>query len=98
RTADVFRRCAAGVRVTVHGAAPNAPAALLLGCSRTSWGSIPLPFALAPFGLPQCDLLTSVELTVPVLTGSAGLAAGYANVDLPGRLERAGPFTIHAQW
>lgn len=86
------------VRVSVHGAQPSAPAALMLGCSRTSWGPITLPFPLTPFGLPQCQLFTSVELTVPVVCGATGLAAGYAAVELPGRLDATGPFRVFAQW
>lgn len=57
----------------------NAPAALINGLSNTTWGSIPLPFSLAPLGAPGCDLLVT-----PVF--SAGLmlnASGSGTLSLP---------------
>jgi hypothetical protein len=39
-------------------------AVLLLGTSRTSWGSTPLPLDLGPAGMPGCALRTSVGLAV----------------------------------
>jgi hypothetical protein len=48
-------------------------AILLWGFSRDAWGPFPLPLALAPIGMPGCDLLASGEivLTIPD-TGTFG--------------------------
>jgi hypothetical protein len=44
------------------GNVPGFNVALAAGWSRTSWGGVPLPFSLAQFGMPGCDLLQSVDL------------------------------------
>jgi hypothetical protein len=55
---------------------PPVPAALVwLGWSKTSWGSLTLPFDLGPLGMPGCALRVSPELgfLVPNRNGSARL-------------------------
>jgi hypothetical protein len=52
----------------------NATAAILLGSSRTSWGSLTLPLRLDAIGMTGCWLLASGELQFPV-TPSGGMAA-----------------------
>ena len=42
------------------------PATLLLGASRTAWGTLPLPFDLTSIGMPGCTLHVGGELTLPV--------------------------------
>jgi hypothetical protein len=39
---------------------------LILGASRTSWGSIPLPLDLGWFGMPGCKLATSHDFALPL--------------------------------
>ncbi len=50
----------------------------VLGNSNSSWGAIPLPLALAPFGAPGCTLWTSIDLAVvgSVSGGAASVSLG----------------------
>jgi hypothetical protein len=57
------------------GLLANAPAALLVGVSNTTWGSLPLPFSLNLIGFPQCRVLASGELIVPGATDANGARA-----------------------
>ena len=75
-------------------AAPSGPAVLLVGLSRNSWGSIPLPLSLYPWGYPGCLLFTSVEVALVTKTGSNG----FASLDLPLPLSKTGPLTLYSQW
>ena len=45
----------------------------VLGLSRTTWNGAPLPFDLAPIGLPGCGLLASAD-TINLSLASAGAA------------------------
>ena len=56
--------------VRVTGIAPARPALLLLGGSRTVWGTSALPLSLASLGMPGCSLHASIDVAVP-LTGGA---------------------------
>jgi hypothetical protein len=87
-----------GVRIHLSGAEPGRTALLALGLSSTSWAGQPLPLALDPVGLPGCLLYTSVEVLTPVLVGTAGVAAGYASVEVPLPLLNPGTVTLHGQW
>lgn len=44
---------------------PQGVGLLLLGWSRTQWNGAALPLPLAPFGYPGCDLLVSLDATLP---------------------------------
>jgi FG-GAP-like repeat/FG-GAP repeat len=89
---------AKGLRLHLSGGAAGAPAVLLLGLSRTNWGSIPLPLGLAGYGYPGCKLYTSIELFLLAKTGSTGVSRGYTFFDLPLPLSPKGKLTLHGQW
>ncbi|MFQ5504613.1 MAG: hypothetical protein ACE5F1_07445 [Planctomycetota bacterium] len=65
--------------VKVSGAKPTTAAVLVIGVSNTAWGKTPLPFSLAPFNAPGCNLLVSYDL----LKGTAVDANGNGKVTLP---------------
>lgn len=89
-----------GVRLHLSNAPPAAHVALLLGFSRTQWNGIALPASLAPLGLPDCSLYTSIDLHAKTWTGASGLGRGYASIDLPFPLRPPGQetFVLHGQW
>jgi hypothetical protein len=88
---------AAGVRITLQDGTPGAPAALLLGFSRTRWGGQGLPYPLDVLGLPGCSLQTAIDLLLPTLTGTVGVARGHASFDVLARPMLTGS-RLHAQW
>ena len=53
----------------------------IVGGSRTAWGSVPLPFDLGAIGLTGCNLYTSIDVTIPLL--SFGNGHLLAQVPLP---------------
>jgi hypothetical protein len=53
----------------------NAPALLVLGFSRTVWGTTPLPMSLAGFGMPGCMLHSSPDAIA--FTAAAGQVATW---------------------
>ena len=56
----------------------NVPAALafaVYGWSNAAAGPLTLPFEMSAFGMPGCDLLQSVDLTVPCTSTGAGTAS-----------------------
>jgi len=87
-----------GVRIHLSGAPPAAPALLLLGTSSTSWQGQALPLSLAPLGLVGCQLQTSVEVAVPVVTGTLGIERGYAFVNVPAPLGAGFGVALYGQW
>lgn len=91
-------RGASGALVHLSEAPPGASAALLLGVSDTSWAGQPLPWSLDNFGLPGCSLQTSVEATVPTVTGIQGTSFGYAGFTVPLPLNAGLGADVHAQW
>ncbi len=86
------------VRITMAGASPRAPAALLIGASNRSHAGLRLPAALGSIGLPQCFLRTSLEIALPTITGASGNAAGYAAFDIPIQITASGRYPLFAQW
>jgi hypothetical protein len=61
---------------------PGRAAAMLLGASRTRWGSVTLPLDLTPYGMAGCSLHASPELFTPVpnLGGTAAWTLGVPNL------------------
>jgi hypothetical protein len=52
----------------------NQPVVVVVGASRTRWGSIPLPFLLDALGAPGCSLHTSVAtMTAAMTQGNRGV-------------------------
>ncbi|MFY9342071.1 MAG: VCBS repeat-containing protein [Planctomycetota bacterium] len=87
-------------RITVAKGLPGAAAWLNLDyATATSFGGIPLPVALDPYGLPGCDLYVGPTASVFQVLGTSGIDRGYAQVELPRPLS---PLTIGtslvAQW
>lgn len=64
--------------VQISNLPPGNPAVLWFGASATSWGAVSLPLPLGFAGLPGCQLLTGLDLTVPL-----ALSAGSASLTLP---------------
>ncbi len=62
----------------LHSGPLNSPTFLYLGASNTTFLGLGLPLNLAFLGAP-CDLLTSIDATIPAMTD----ATGYANIALP---------------
>ncbi len=88
-----------GVRVQLSSAPPGAAAALLVGTSNQRWGGSNLPLGLDPWGFVGCQLLTSVDLWVPLTTGRQGAAAGYASLDVPLPVANNAPNgRVYTQW
>jgi len=54
-------RIGASFRVELSNLPANTVAVMLLGTSNERYGALPLPFDLAPIGLPGCPLLVSIE-------------------------------------
>jgi hypothetical protein len=87
------------IRAHLSDAPPNVPAVLLLGATnQTSWTPMPLP--LDGVGLPGCLLRSPVDLLLVTTTGSTGMQAGYASLDLPlpAPLQGMGTWWVAAQW
>jgi hypothetical protein len=74
---------ARGFRVHLSQAPPAAIAILLLGSSGTPFRTQPLEIDLDRLGFTGCSLQVPVELGVPVATGTDGIDAGYAYLDVP---------------
>ena len=60
------------LELSLSEAADLTPALLFVGFSNTVWGGGALPFNFASLGAPQCDLLVSPDLNVPLLTDAGG--------------------------
>lgn len=90
---------AAGVRVHLSDAPAGTSTVLLAGTSNRSWGGIPLPLDLGPWGFTGCALSTSVLVTVPVTAGRQPPRVGYASADLPLPVMGAvSPRMVFVQW
>ena len=88
-----------GVRVHLSDAPPGIAAALLVGNSNQTFAGLPLPLKLELWGFPGCELATSVLVELCTSTGTQGIAAGYASLDVALPIasgSRRG--TLYAQW
>jgi hypothetical protein len=53
----------------------------IVGLSDQSWGSVPLPLALAQYGMPTCELLVSAEATLTLgLSSTSGIASWITSI------------------
>jgi hypothetical protein len=71
------------IRFTMSNAAPGALAILSVGTSNTIALGAVLPFGLDPLGLPGMTLWASPDAQVLRVAGTSGVAAGYAEFELP---------------
>jgi hypothetical protein len=86
-------------RVHLSNAPPGASALLLLGLSRTAWGSLVLPFPLGHLGFTGCQLQAAPEFIIPTTTGTSGIGAGYGFVDLPFPVRyEVSSIPVYGQW
>jgi hypothetical protein len=67
-------------QLALFGVPASSPTALLLGSSRLSLGSVPLPLSLSNLGAFGCSVYTSSDFAVP-LTAAAG--AAYFSLPIP---------------
>ena len=58
----------------LRNAPANAPAAITIGLSSTSWSGGPLPTSLAPLGMTGCTLFASPDAVFGVATSATGFA------------------------
>jgi hypothetical protein len=89
-----------GIRVHISGAPSGSPAVLLLGLSDSRMGNQRLPFDLTSFGFLGCQLFTSADVGLPVITGTSGVNEGYGCYDirLPLPTTHNGSFSLFGQW
>lgn len=88
-----------GSRITIAKGPPGAAAVLVGGpAGQTTYGSIALPYALDPLGLPGCSLLVAPVVQAPVVLGTTGIDRGYAAVDLPWSTLSPTGVPLAAQW
>jgi hypothetical protein len=87
-----------GFRVHLSRTPPAATAMLLLGSSRTRFRTLAIEIDLDGLGFSGCSLQVPIELAVPVVTGTSGIDAGYAFVDVPCPLNQGAGVSLHAQW
>jgi hypothetical protein len=85
----------ASFQLGVQGGLANAPALLLLGASRTSWQTLPLPFDLGALGASGCDLNVSIDASVSTATNGAGSASQGFAIPLDPTLIGG---VLYAQW
>lgn len=80
--------------VTLSGGLPTAPAALVIGGSRTDWNGTPLPFDLGSLGIAGCWLNVGPLASLAYGTDAAGAAQHpMLFLALP-----ANPTTLFWQW
>ena len=88
----------APVRFTLSEAPPNRLAVLSFGTSQASFGQMPLPAPLDPFGMPGITLLASLDMTLFAITGGSGANSGYASFDLNATLQASSGAQLYSQW
>jgi hypothetical protein len=67
--------------LTLANARPSAPAWLFLATQRTTWGGLPLPLDLGPFGAAGCVL--QVPGTAPFALGANSFGIANAPLSIP---------------
>ncbi|HZN37423.1 MAG TPA: hypothetical protein VFD82_01395 [Planctomycetota bacterium] len=93
------RQTTTGARVTIAKAPPGAVAFLNLAlANQTSYGGLPLPINLTPFGLTGCELHVGPLASEWRILGTTGIDRGYAAVDFPFQLVPTLGTSIVAQW
>jgi hypothetical protein len=71
---------------------------LLIGLNNTQFGTVPLPFDLAPLGLtPNCFLRTDILLAIAAVTSGTGAGEGQAVIPLPIPVSAMGG-SFYRQW
>ena len=63
--------------VTVTGIPAGQPGTLFFGSSATTWGSFALPVALDGLGFTGCSVYISLDIGVPLATGSGTAAFSF---------------------
>ena len=71
--------------VLLERALPTSPVIAVLGFSSSTWLGLVLPLDLTPFGAPQCTLLSSGHVLVPLVTTAAGAATQQFSVPADAR-------------
>jgi hypothetical protein len=93
------RDTATGARVTIAKAPPGVFAWLNVALGNpTSYGGLPLPIDLSPFGLAGCQLHVGPDLSFARATGTTGVDRGYAAVDVNVHLAATLGTIVQAQW
>ncbi|MCA8968611.1 MAG: S8 family serine peptidase [Planctomycetes bacterium] len=82
--------------VNLARAKGNSAAALILGASKTTWGTVPLPLSLTGAGAPGCYLVASYDM---LLGASATTSNGTAafSIQVPSDASLVGK-AFHNQW
>lgn len=80
--------------LTVDGAEPAAIGLLWLGLSSRSFGPLPLPLDLQPFGAPGCQLLVSLDAQFVTVLQSGSGSVVFPVPNLPA----LGGMRLFAQW
>lgn len=81
---------------TSTGHAPSSLGVLVLGTSRTNWGTVPLPLPLDPLlGTAGCSLLVSGDITLAGLADAGSPAVLSFALPLPAGLAGAAWFAQH---
>jgi hypothetical protein len=75
------------LQVSLSGLSNSPFACLVVGTSRTVWGTTPLPLDLAVYGMPGCRLLASADVSVLLATTSG---AASLNTPVPANPALAG--------
>jgi FG-GAP-like repeat/FG-GAP repeat len=85
------------ISVNVSGVPPGQCAFLMVGVSGAPYGNIPLPWNLSSLGLPQCDLLVSLDWYVATVTDAVSPGVGAKSLTLQIPTSVAG-MVFEGQW
>ncbi|MEQ1736553.1 MAG: hypothetical protein ABL886_09145 [Rhodoglobus sp.] len=94
-----MRQVQGNARITIANGNPGSLAWLVGSlANESSYGGLPLPIPLDPFGWTGCSAFVAPSVSVPTVLGSTGLTAGYAHVDLPCLIASSNGLALAAQW